>query len=97
MEDEYKEDEYRAITKKFEEVYRPLQDKYKLRYHMSFSTYKDGLIEIWEYHGEIQGQCICRVSEKESIDCYKMAIVYLEDYARRKREQEHGTSTDMAS
>lgn len=89
------EDEYKALTKKFEDIYRPLQDKYNLRSHMSFSTYKDGLIEIWEYNGEIQGKCICKVSEKESIDCYKKAIVYLEDYARRKGEQEHGTRADM--
>lgn len=90
------EDEYKAITKEFYEIYRPLQKKYNLRSHMSFSIYKDGLIEIWEYNGEIQGQCICRVSEKESIDCYKMACVYLEDYARRKGEKARGKSADMA-
>ena len=44
------EDEYKEIVRKFYEIYRPLQKKYNLRYHMHFSIYEseDDLIEIWE-------------------------------------------------
>ena len=31
------EDEYKEIVRKFYEIYRPLQKKYNLRYHMHFS------------------------------------------------------------
>ena len=54
------EDEYKEIVRKFYEIYRPLQKKYNLRYHMHFSIYEseDDLIEIWEYSGETRGSAL---------------------------------------
>lgn len=90
------EDEYKEIVKKFYEIYRPLQKKYNLRYHIHFDIYDDGLIEIWKYRGETKEICICRVKEKEDVDCYKRAIEYLKYYGKEREEGEHGRNTAMA-
>lgn len=92
------EDEYKEIVRKFYEIYRPLQKKYNLRYHMHFSIYEseDDLIEIWEYSGETRGKCIVRAKETEKIDCYKRAIDELKNYKQEREEKEHGRSAAMA-
>ena len=92
------EDEYKEIVRKFYEIYRPLQKKYNLRYHMHFSIYEseDDLIEIWEYKGETRGKCIVRAKETEEIDCYKRAIDELKNYKQEREEREHGRSAAMA-
>lgn len=92
------EDEYKEIVRKFYEIYRPLQKKYNLRYHMHFSIYEseDDLIEIWEYSGETRGKCIVRAKETEDIDCYKRAIDVLKNYKQEREEKEHGRSAAMA-
>lgn len=92
------EDEYKEIVRKFYEIYRPLQKKYNLRYHMHFSIYEseDDLIEIWEYSGETRGKCIVRAKETEDIDCYKRAIDELINYKQEREEKEHGRSAAMA-
>ena len=92
------EDEYKEIVRKFYEIYRPLQKKYNLRYHMHFSIYEseDDLIEIWEYSGETRGKCIVRAEETEEIDCYKRAIDELKNYKQEREEKEHGRSAAMA-
>ena len=92
------EDEYKEIVRKFYEIYRPLQKKYNLRYHMHFSIYEseDDLIEIWEYKGETRGKCIVRAKETEEIDCYKRAIDELKNYKQEREEKEHGRSAAMA-
>ena len=92
------EDEYKEIVRKFYEIYRPLQKKYNLRYHMHFSIYEseDDLIEIWEYNGETRGKCIVREKEKEIIDCYKRAIDDLKNYKQEREGKEHGRSAAMA-
>ena len=92
------EDEYKEIVRKFYEIYRPLQKKYNLRYHMHFSIYEseDDLIEIWEYSGETRGKCIVRAKETEEIDCYKRAIDKLKNYKQEREEKEHGRSAAMA-
>lgn len=92
------EDEYKEIVRKFYEIYRPLQKKYNLRYHMHFSIYEseDDLIEIWEYSGEIRGKCIVRAKETEEIDCYKRVIDELKNYKQEREEKEHGRSAAMA-
>ncbi len=92
------EDEYKEIVRKFYEIYRPLQKKYNLRYHMHFSIYEseDDLIEIWEYSGETRGKCIVRAKETEDIDCYKRAIDKLKNYKQEREEKEHGRSAAMA-
>lgn len=92
------EDEYKEIVRKFYEIYRPLQKKYNLRYHMHFSIYEseDDLIEIWEYSGETRGKRIVRAKETEEIDCYKRAIDELKNYKQEREEKEHGRSAAMA-
>ena len=90
------EDEYREIVSKFYEIYRPLQKKYNLRLHVHFDIYDDGLIEIWEYQGEIKGRCILHVKETEEIDCYKKSIQELEYYKRKREETEHGAGAVLA-
>ena len=92
------EDEYKEIVRKFYEIYRPLQKKYNLRYHMHFSIYEseDDLIEIWEYSGETRGKCIVRAKETEDNDCYKRAIDELKNYKQEREEKEHGRSAAMA-
>lgn len=92
------EEEYKEIVGKFYEIYRPLQKKYNLRYHMHSSIYEkeDDLIEIWEYSGEIRGKCIAMAKEKKEIDCFKRAIDELENYKREREEREHGRSAAMA-
>lgn len=84
MEEEREESEYREAVQEFYEVYRPLQKKYNLRYHIHFDIYDGGLIEIWEYRGERQGKCICKVAGKVDIDCYIRAIEELKYYGRKK-------------
>lgn len=90
------EEEYKSIVKKFYEIYRQLQGKYNLRSHIHFSTYGDGLIEMWEYSGNARGKCILRVKELEDIDCYKRAIDELKNYKQEREKREHGKSAAMA-
>ena len=82
------EEEYREVLKRFYAVYRPIQKSYGLRLHSYFSICGDGLIEIWEYQGEMQGKCICRVREAKDVDCYKKAIEELEHYKKKKEAVE---------
>lgn len=102
MEEEREEQEYREAAHKFYSVYRPMQKKYNLRYHIHFDIYDDGLIEIWEYKGERRGKCICRVSESKDIDCYEKAIMELEAYEKKsagdhKRAQANGMGGKSAA
>ncbi|MBD5449694.1 MAG: hypothetical protein HDR28_05985 [Lachnospiraceae bacterium] len=83
------EDEYREIVRKFYEIYRPLQKKHNLRYHMHFDISDDGLIEIWEYEEKKKKKCISIVREEKDIDCYKKAIEDLEHYRRDREENEY--------
>lgn len=86
------EDEYTEVVREFYALYRPLQKKYNLRYHMHFSLYDDGLIEIWEYEGETKKRCISIAREESDIDCYRRAIDDLQHYQRDKEEREHETA-----
>lgn len=88
MENEKREEEYKESIKEFYAVYNPLKRKYSLRMHSCFSTYDDGLIEAWEYDGDTRGKCILKVTEEDSIECYKRATEYLKDYKRRRESQE---------
>lgn len=90
------EDEYREIVRKFYEIYRPLQKKHNLRYHMHFDLYDDGLIEIWEYEGETKKKCISIAREEKDIDCYKRAIDDLEHYRKEREEEEYERKAAMA-
>ncbi len=90
------EDEYKEIERKFYEIYSPLQKKYNLLYHMRFSIYDDGLIEIWEYDVKTEKR-ILRVKETEDIECYKRAIELLSNYKKeREAAEDHGRNTSMA-
>ena len=88
------EDEYSKVVRKFYEIYRPLQKKYNLRLHTHFDIYDDGRIEIFEYEGEVRGKYVCRIKEKEDIECYRKAIQELENY--RKEKSKYGANTAMA-
>ncbi|MCM1296467.1 MAG: hypothetical protein NC311_13095 [Muribaculaceae bacterium] len=81
------EDEYTETVRKFYEIYRPLQKRYGLRYHMHFDIYGDGLIEIWEYKGETRGKRIVLARETEDVDCYKRAIDELNSYKLKKESE----------
>ena len=78
------EEEYRAIVRKFYEIYRPLQKRNNLRLHSRFSIYEDGVIEIWEYIGEQRSRCVCKAKEEDEIECYKRAIEALESYGKER-------------
>lgn len=81
--------EYAEIVKRFDRIYRPLRKKYNLRSHMCFKLYPpSGLIEIWEYKGEIKERCVCKVTGNTSADCYKQAIHDLEYYENYKKRTE---------
>lgn len=92
-------DEYSKAARRFEAVYRPLQKKYGLRSYMHFDIYenKDGLIEVWEYQGEVKGRRVCRVSEESDIECYRRAAEVLEGYKMGKEKAEGGKKAIMAS
>lgn len=90
------EDKYQRAMKRFDEVYNPMRKKYNLRSHICTSLYDDALIEVWEYHGEMKGKCICRVKEKESIDCYERATEHLKQYAEMRERQERRAGAAMA-
>lgn len=90
------EDKYKNVMKMFNDVYNPMRKKYNLRCHICTSLYADALIEVWEYCGEVKGKCICRVKEKESIDCYERATEHLKQYAEMRERQERRVSAAMA-
>ena len=96
MEDELKEIEYREMVRDFYKIYNPLREKYGLRSHMYFSIRGEALIEIWEYKGERCGRCICRITEKDGIPCYRKAIQQLEHYRKEREGEGHGQNTAMA-
>lgn len=77
---EENDEERRALTHKFYQIYRPLQRMHSLRYHMHFDVYGNNLIEIWEYEGEQRKRRICKVKEESDIECYKRAIDELKSY-----------------
>lgn len=76
--------ERRALIHKFYQLYRPLQKRRSLRYHMHFDVYGNNFIEIWEYEGEKKGRCICKVKEETEIECYKRAVELLESYSGKE-------------
>lgn len=81
------EEEYTEVVREFYALYRPLQKKHNLRYHMHFDLYNDGLIEIWEYEGEKQKRCISIAREENDIDCYRRAIDDLKHYQKDSESQ----------
>lgn len=81
------EEEYKKLVKKFYEIYIPLARKYNLRSHMHFSVDDDGIIEAWEYEGEIRGKCVCRVKEENDAECYKRATEELEYYKKEREDR----------
>ena len=89
-------DEYSEVVRKFYEIYRPLQKKHNLKLHTHFDIYDDGRIEIWECEGETCVKHVCRVKEKEDIECYRKAIQELEHYRREKEKREDERSATMA-
>lgn len=96
MDNEQTEARYRNAEREFNEVYKPLKKRYNLRMHSCFSIYADGLIEAWEYDGDTRGKCILKVTEEDSIECYKRATEYLKDYKRKKERVEYGSGVNMA-
>lgn len=90
------EDEYTEVVRQFYAVYEPLQKKYNLRAHIQFRMNDDGEIEIWQFEGEIKKRYVCKVEEREDIDCFKRAIEELELYKKEREESEHGRDTAMA-
>lgn len=81
---EENEEERRVLIHTFCQIYRQLQKRSGLRYHMHFDIYDNNLIEIWEYEGERKGRCICKVKEDTEIACYQRAIDQLESYSRKE-------------
>lgn len=89
-------DEYSEVVRQFYEIYRQLQKKHNLRLRIHFDIYDDGRIEIREYEGETCGKYVCKVKEKEDIECYRKAIQELEHYRREKEKGGDGKSAAMA-
>ncbi len=90
------EEEYKEIIKEFYGLYALLSREYNVRIHTKFSMSSDGLIEAWKYEGERRGECICRIREKEDIDCYKKATRILQRYKKEREEEEYERSAAMA-
>lgn len=74
------EEERSKAIAAFEQIYRSLQKKYNLRLHSVFSTGSENLMEIYEYIGEIKGDCICTVRDSDEVICYKKAAETLRGY-----------------
>lgn len=89
---EASDEEYKKAVNDFYQVYLPARKKYNLRMDSSFSVTDDGKIEIWRYEGERKAEKVCRikVSEADDIVCYQKAKQEIEDYVRKKEEQEDG-------
>ena len=81
---EENDEERRALIHKFYQIYRPLQKRHSLRYHMHFDIYGNNLIEIWEYEGDRKGRCICKVKEDTEIACYQRAIEMLKSHSGKE-------------
>ncbi|MDO4292184.1 MAG: hypothetical protein Q4C65_03025 [Eubacteriales bacterium] len=81
---EENDEERRALIHKFYQIYRPLQKRHSLRYHMHFDIYGNNLIEIWEYEGDRKGRCICKVKEDTEIACYQRAIEMLKNHSGKE-------------
>ena len=81
---EENDEERRALIHKFYQIYRPLQKRHSLRYHMHFDIYGNNLIEIWEYEGDRKGRCICKVKEDTEIACYQRAIEILKSHSGKE-------------
>lgn len=80
------DDERNKAMREFYQVYRPLQKKYNLRMHSHASIYDDAFIRIWEYKGEVRGECICYAKEEDEAACYRRAADELRNYSKRKEE-----------
>lgn len=94
MGEERDEDERRALEDKFYEIYRPLQKRHGLRYHMSFDLFGNNMIEIWEYVGEKKGWRICKTEAETAEECLRLAIGDLKWYEtikeiKNKEEREN--------
>lgn len=81
---EENDEERRALIHKFYQIYRPLQKRHSLRYHMHFDIYGNNLIEVWEYEGDRKGRCICKVKEDTEIACYQRAIEMLKSHSGKE-------------
>ena len=82
------EEEYKNIVKEFFQKYRPLQKKHNLRMH-THSDEKDGIkIEIWEGEGNREKRCVCSLTDKDDITCFRKAASMLEIYSWKEEEEE---------
>lgn len=90
-------DGYKEAHRRFYDTYRPIQKRYGLRMHSHFSVNGDGLIEIWEYRGEVRGKRIVWVKEETDTKCYKRAAEELESYKNDKEEEEVKKIAELAA
>lgn len=86
-------DEYAEAVRRFYEVYRPIQRRYNLRAHSSFSLYRPGFIKIYQ-GDESDKKLIVKVEEDEDIECYKRATDALMNWekSRRNESRRHRTA-----
>lgn len=84
------DEEYRNVVREFFRKYRPLQKKYNLHMHMQWSEKDGGKIEIWECEGNRETRCVCNLTDKDNITCFRKAASMLEIYSWKEngREQE---------
>lgn len=71
-------DEYREAVEEFNRVYRQLKKYKELRRTIHTSMYEDGWIEVREFQGDKPGKCICRVTDEDDANLYRMATRDLE-------------------
>lgn len=80
------DDERSKAMRDFYQIYRPLQKKYNLRMHSHASIYDEAFIRIWEYRGEVKGECVVYAKEEDEAACYRRATDELINYSNRKEE-----------
>lgn len=71
-------DEYREAVEEFNRVYRQLKQHKELRCTIHTSMYEDGWIEVREFKGDKPGKCICRVTDEDDANLYRLAARDLE-------------------
>lgn len=71
-------DEYREAVEEFNRVYRKLKKHKELRRAIHTSLYEEGWIEVREFQGDKPGKCICRVTDEDDANLYRMAARDLE-------------------